>query len=358
MNDITFWSFLADRIYGDSFILLSLGACALVTMILRRIAPIPSNLALSGLLVAFAIPIIYILAEVANSQFLYHATAVMRVGSYVFLVAAVFVQRPAPGDADDVPTSVREYLRQWIASHRALLGKSASMAAIVFLMGASIGIFAIISPFKVDQFKSVAKLKLWYDTNQVNAAVNQVTMVTECEVIKSPVILSPVVDELELNRKWGHELIGSDILKTSETLLVMSKRLEVAPIEDSSVLVISVRTYSAQEAADVANAIGSSYVKYVNQQGVRTAKEASPRILQATIIARAIPAVRAERDEALLLVVTLVKSLFGAGLAGVATFSAGHWLKQRSKRTPTGMARPKQPECANEPLRIKLKTPY
>ena len=57
---------------------------------------------------------------------------------------------------------------------------------------------------------------------------------TQLEMLRSELILKPVIEEMNLNAKWGKKYFGGkDQLKTSETLALLRQRLDVRSVWDT-----------------------------------------------------------------------------------------------------------------------------
>jgi capsular polysaccharide biosynthesis protein len=82
---------------------------------------------------------------------------------------------------------------------------------------------------------------------------------TEVEVLQSELILGKVIWELALNITWGKRYNADIPLKTGETLQILTSRLDVRPVPDTSIIEIRVYGDSSDEPAKIANAIASAY---------------------------------------------------------------------------------------------------
>ena len=86
---------------------------------------------------------------------------------------------------------------------------------------------------------------------------------TEFEKIKSKAVLYKVIEDLDLNRKWGDRYNNHVPLKTTETYQLLSRRIDVRQTRNTTL--IEVRVYSdakekpAEEAALIANKIADVY---------------------------------------------------------------------------------------------------
>ena len=85
---------------------------------------------------------------------------------------------------------------------------------------------------------------------------------TEFEVIQSELILSNVVQSLNLQVQWGKKFAGGERLKTQEAMGLLKGRMDLRPVRNTSLIEIRVYSESADEAARIANAIAETYRDY------------------------------------------------------------------------------------------------
>lgn len=85
---------------------------------------------------------------------------------------------------------------------------------------------------------------------------------TEFEVIQSELVLSNVVQSLNLNLQWGRRYAGGERLKTREAMMILRSRMDLRPVRNTSLIEIRVFSESPDEAARIANAIAESYRDY------------------------------------------------------------------------------------------------
>jgi capsular exopolysaccharide synthesis family protein len=136
-----------------------------------------------------------------------------------------------------------------------------------------------------EQFSSKTRIKIERDQTDISGLTSQMMPIaydpyfiqTEFEVIQSELILETVIKDLDLNRKWGRKMTGSEPLKTTETMLLLRRNMDLRPVRNTSLIEITVWSEDAKEAADIANAVASTYKAYRLSQ--RT--EASNRGLEA-----------------------------------------------------------------------------
>lgn len=86
---------------------------------------------------------------------------------------------------------------------------------------------------------------------------------TEMEKIKSSAVITPVIEQLELDKRWG--VWGGTALSKAEARELLLRALDVRQTRNTSLLEIRFYSNYPGEASDVANAIAETYVK--KQQG-------------------------------------------------------------------------------------------
>jgi len=103
---------------------------------------------------------------------------------------------------------------------------------------------------------------------------------TEFEVLQSEAVLGKVINNLDLNSKWGGKHASSDRLKTAETLALLKSRLDFRVVRNTSLIEIRVSSEKPDEAARIANAIAEAYraLRYeqhmaLNKDGIKALEE-------------------------------------------------------------------------------------
>ena len=115
--------------------------------------------------------------------------------------------------------------------------------------------------------------------------VDPYSLMTECEVIQSQVVLSNVVGKLNLNEYWGKKYFNGETLKTFESMKILKDRLLLAPVRDAGLIAITTFSDDRREAAQVANAIAAAYQEFcVERQKTDAAKSTDARILADTMV--------------------------------------------------------------------------
>jgi uncharacterized protein involved in exopolysaccharide biosynthesis len=82
---------------------------------------------------------------------------------------------------------------------------------------------------------------------------------TQLEVIQSEEVLGKVVETLNLNEKLGEQYAGGKILKTSESVGLIKRRLNVRFINNTKIFDINVTDENPIEAAKIANMIAETF---------------------------------------------------------------------------------------------------
>lgn len=85
---------------------------------------------------------------------------------------------------------------------------------------------------------------------------------TEFEVLQSQLVLGIVITNLDLNEVWGRKYFHGATLKTSETMAIIKRRLNLAPVRNTRLIAITFYSEDPKEAAQVANAVAEAYRDY------------------------------------------------------------------------------------------------
>jgi succinoglycan biosynthesis transport protein ExoP len=94
---------------------------------------------------------------------------------------------------------------------------------------------------------------------------------TELTLLEGPTVLGKVVEQLDLNNKWGAKY-GVGAFKTSETVEFLKNMIGLSPVRNTTLVDITVYSGDKNEAATLANAIAKAYHDYrLEQHTVTTA---------------------------------------------------------------------------------------
>ena len=93
----------------------------------------------------------------------------------------------------------------------------------------------------------------------------------ESEAIQSEAVLGKVIKDLNLNAEWGKKQ-GGGTLTTAETMAQLKKKLDLRPVQNTSLLEIGVKSDKPEEAANIANAIAGAYKAHRSEQRAQLTK--------------------------------------------------------------------------------------
>ena len=122
-------------------------------------------------------------------------------------------------------------------------------------------------------FQSTTRIKIERDQTDVNLTdrmnfqpYDPYFIQTEFETIRSEKVLTKVIDELELQNKWGVKLHVGGPLKMEDALSLLRSKLDLRPVRNTSLIEINVLDEKAEEAATLANKIADAYKEFRQQQ--------------------------------------------------------------------------------------------
>ena len=81
---------------------------------------------------------------------------------------------------------------------------------------------------------------------------------TEFEVLQSELILSRVIEKLDLNTEWGKQYNNGQKLRTQESLILLRGQLMLHPVRSTTLIDIQVYSGNPVEAAKLANTIAET----------------------------------------------------------------------------------------------------
>lgn len=114
-----------------------------------------------------------------------------------------------------------------------------------------------------------------------NAIYDPYLIQTEHEIVQSGMILDRVIDRLDLNEIWQKKYGAESKFKTPESRALLKRMIEVRPVRNTMLMDITVFSGDKQEAANIANAIATTYADYHKQQWMLSEKY-GPKIPNAT----------------------------------------------------------------------------
>src|ERR1051325_8602544 len=120
-----------------------------------------------------------------------------------------------------------------------------------------------------ESFSSAARIRVERDQSDISGVLQSGSygssydpffINTEFELIRSEVILDPVIAKLNLNKEWAPKYGGGvPVLKTEETRGILQGKLGLQAVRNTSLIEIMARTDSPEEAARLANAVAEAY---------------------------------------------------------------------------------------------------
>jgi len=117
------------------------------------------------------------------------------------------------------------------------------------------GLWLLLGPA---QYQAAARVNL--NIGSEPQAIESEFIEIECEIIQDPVVLSNVVEALNLSAKWGS---GGSQRKSAETLGLLKRRVTVRDVPNDPYLIeIRATSEDPNEAAKIANAISEAYREY------------------------------------------------------------------------------------------------
>jgi uncharacterized protein involved in exopolysaccharide biosynthesis len=119
-----------------------------------------------------------------------------------------------------------------------------------------------------ESYASTARIRVEPDAPTASGQNGQLTsydpyfVQTTFEMIRSPIVLDPVISRLKLNEAWGKKYFNGQTLKNSETAEILKQRLQLAPVRNTELISITAYSDDRNEAAQIANAVAESYRDY------------------------------------------------------------------------------------------------
>jgi len=126
-----------------------------------------------------------------------------------------------------------------------------------------------------EAFSSTARLKVEKDTPDIQLwgmgggaqSYDPYFLTTEFEVLKSQIILEPVIGRLQLNAKYAERFKSPVPFTRQQSEEVLAKELDVKQYRNTSIIEISATNPDRQLAAEIVNAVAREYQNY--REGLR-----------------------------------------------------------------------------------------
>jgi len=122
-----------------------------------------------------------------------------------------------------------------------------------------------------EQFVSVTRIKLGPNQPDVRGLADPVRLPTpydyflastEAETIASTIILTNVINQLDLNNLWGKRYYEGTPLKTAETLAILRGRLDVKPVPSTVIIEIKAYDETPTDATQLAGTVADMYKQW------------------------------------------------------------------------------------------------
>src|SRR5260221_270578 len=122
-----------------------------------------------------------------------------------------------------------------------------------------------------ESYSSTCKIKVENDVNDsaggsaptpAQMSYDPYFIQTTFEIMQSQLVLTNVVNALNLNVEWGKKYFNGDTLKTTETMEILRGRMGLAPVRNTKLIAITVYSDDPKEAALLANTIAEAYKNY------------------------------------------------------------------------------------------------
>ena len=119
-------------------------------------------------------------------------------------------------------------------------------------------------------YASTARIKVLKEQPESAQAGSEIVIVpydpdffqAQCKIIQSQSVLTNVVNSLNLNAEWGRKLFDGEPLKTTETISILKARMKVMPVNNTSLISITVYDENKDAAARLANTIARCFHDY------------------------------------------------------------------------------------------------
>lgn len=144
-----------------------------------------------------------------------------------------------------------------------------ALRLLVLMIGLALCVGGLYFLLRPTEYKATVQIKI--EPDLISDGSGYITydpyfMETEFKAMGSKEVLGNVIETLNLNGEWGKRYGGGGTLETDETIKLLRQRMELAPVQNSKLVDISVWDENPDEAARIANAIADAYRKYHLEQ--------------------------------------------------------------------------------------------
>ena len=232
--------------------------------------------------------------------------------SWLAVAAAAMVALPLAAIAGAVGVIVYFFAMKRLGVSRAFFNWFMLVFLVVFGAGAGI---TFIMP---ESFASTARVRVEPLSARGPGPYDPYFVQTEFEVLQSGAVLDKVIQDLELEQKWGRLYGGGRPMNRNDCVALLRRSLDVRPVRNTSIIEIRCFSESAEAAASIANELAQVYRQ--TRESAATAAGAS--LIKITIVDLATPGLRPVRPNKPVnlaigaLAGLLLGTAFGAGVAG------------------------------------------
>lgn len=183
--------------------------------------------------------------------------------------------------------------------------------------------------FLPDAYTSTASVKL-----QVSGAdPGWIMLQDETKAVLSPEVLSIAIKQLNLNERWGRKYFQGETLKTSEVLQILTGRIKISPVQNSSLITIQSYSDNPDESALVANAVADAFQVFTeeNQTHAQAGKldTMQPSAISVQIIEQAQPPLRPFKpNRPICIIVGIFLAVIYAAIATVLAVGARLFVRK------------------------------
>ncbi|HEX5221507.1 MAG TPA: hypothetical protein VFZ59_18230 [Verrucomicrobiae bacterium] len=210
------------------------------------------------------------------------------------------------------------------------------VASFLILFGVLVGAAGLRLLTQPEMYRATARVKFDLATLNLGQGQGKVTYridapATDFELVGSETILGRVIEELDLNRKWGERSGNGQGFRTSESLVILRERLSMRRVNNTTLLDIQFLSESPAESALVANKIaevcGRWAMDCVKQQmstgwAEPSKDRRSPKEMPFMVLERAMPPSRPIRPSGPIAAALVLSSL----VTGVTLWGCGIWM--------------------------------
>jgi hypothetical protein len=165
---------------------------------------------------------------------------------------------------DDVRAAFRDESERDLPLARASLVGLATLAGLVVGLStlASVTVFQALLPDEYSSLARVAVREVPAPDGTLPMAMSDPYLVTTAfEKLRSKAVLYPLIEEFELNERWGERRGSGEPLSIPDAYEMLQGRIDVRQVLNTGMIEIRVSSQDRHEAAELANAIADRYTE-------------------------------------------------------------------------------------------------